>query len=107
MTDALADSLRFPIGGPPLALSQPGRRGVIRQSRIGFPEHGHFGFNDSTASALGGGRVPIICWMPAKKDPPPLATPRRRASRLTQQTSSSSVRWRRDLIWMKRMKVDK
>ena len=73
MTDALADSLRFPIGGPPLALSQPGRRGMIRQSPIGFPEHGHFGFTDSTASALGGGRVPIICWVPAKKDPPPLA----------------------------------
>ena len=73
MTDALAESLRFPIGGPPLALSQPGRRGTIRQIPIGFPEHGHFGFTDSTASALGGGRVPIICWMPAKKDPPPRA----------------------------------
>ena len=89
MTEAPAESLRFLTIGPRFALSQPGRRGMIRQSRIGFPEHGHFGFTDSTASALGGGRVPIICWMPAKKDPPPLATPRRRASRLTQQTSSS------------------
>ena len=39
ITDALADSVRFPIGGPRFALSQPGRRGMNRQSPIGFPQH--------------------------------------------------------------------
>ena len=34
-------------------------------------------------------------------------TPHCRASRVTQRTYSSSVRLRKDLSWMKRMKVDK
>ena len=52
MTDALLGSLRFPIGGPRFGLSQRRRRGMIRQNCIGFPQQGHFGFPDSTASDL-------------------------------------------------------
>jgi len=52
MTGALPESVRFLIGGPRFGLSQRGRRGMIRQSRSGFPQHGHFGFTDSTASTL-------------------------------------------------------
>ena len=52
MTDALAEALCFLTIGPRFALSQPGRRGTIRQIPIDFPEHGHFGLTDSTASNL-------------------------------------------------------
>ena len=52
ITDAFAESVRFLIGGPRFGLSQRGRRGMIRQSPIGFLEHGHVGFANSTDSDL-------------------------------------------------------
>ena len=36
ITKALAESVRFLIGDPRFGLSQYGRRGMIRQSPIGF-----------------------------------------------------------------------
>ena len=52
ITDAFAESVRFLIGGLRFGLSQRGRRGMIRQSPIGFPQHGHVGFANSTGSDL-------------------------------------------------------
>ena len=52
ITEALVESVRFLIGGPRFGLSQRDRRVMIRQNRIGFPEHEHFGFANSTASTF-------------------------------------------------------